>query len=178
MFVTKPSCAYCQEFLLRFFAVLSTLNNYFCYNINVKILSELHLKSKLWETCQKRKFKVLKNTISLIHNWPDLLKMNKILQYQSILKTPWSLLVQPVELFSARIYGQVAGQVIFSIQTRCIPLEAFASKNRLEKFNETSQECLSPSLVVHVVTIFHSDIFWQSWSFRNRNVLTIISKLQ
>ena len=73
-------------------------------------------KSKPWEICQKCKFKTLKNTFKavksivifflFVHIWPDWFKINKILQYQSILQNPWStgIFVHPVELVSARMY--------------------------------------------------------------------------
>ena len=53
--------------------------------------------------------------------------MNKILQYQSILQNRRSIVIQPVELFSARMYSD---QVIFQYKLACMPLKAFTSKNR------------------------------------------------
>ena len=67
-------------------------------------------KWKLWQTCQKRKFKTLKNkTVKILLSCFFYSQLNgqiqneqNILQYQSILQNPLSILIQPVELFSVR----------------------------------------------------------------------------
>ena len=94
-------------------------------------------KSKLQETCQKRKLKALKNKFQtvkilylfLFHNWPDRFKMNKILQYQSILQNPRSIYsyIQWNYFQRGCIDKRRTGD--FPIQTRLYTFRSFASKN-------------------------------------------------
>ena len=48
------------------------------------------------------------------------------MQYQSFLQNPWCILVQPVEQMDKSQPGD------FSIQTWCIPLEAFFSNKGIQ----------------------------------------------
>ena len=82
------------------------------YLLLIKALRDL---SGAKDKALKNTFKTVKCTFFLpIHDWPDWFKMNKILQYQSILRNPRCILVQSVELFTAWIYGYVAVRWIFN----------------------------------------------------------------
>ena len=59
--------------------------------------------------------------------------MKKILHYRSMLQNPRNILVQPVELFQHGCMDKWRSGD-FSIQTWCIPLEAFTSKNLKANF--------------------------------------------
>ena len=120
------------------------------------------IRSKLWETCQKRKFKDLKNTfklvknidiIPLIHNWPDRFKIK---QNPAISKHYKTRGVYPFNQWNyfQRGYIDKRRSGDFSRQTRMFTFRSlFASKNIIVNIMKFTELIITTAKTIHYYQI-------------------------
>ena len=88
----------------------------------------------------------VKYFFSLIHNWPNWFKMNRILQHQIILQNLWSIFIHQWNYFQSGCIDKQRSSD-FSLQPDCIPFEAFASKH----FRQTDRHSAKLEIMVHIL---------------------------